>query len=253
MFFSSPALKEALLDINDSIIAKHAVQVMLVHSKEGFFVIFSCLPDTSDKSKVITIKLEVQLCIDVEELPPYFQIPHPFPNKPPFKKKGQALVRYLKESFEIGDMCIKLFSPLAKVVKLPAIQASSVYKSRSQKMLERAQSEVFGKNKPAEEDMKTWRIDFENLERVIYKEVEKEDQFSKVHRAFELYQTLAQCGNKVLPPLNQRTRNALSLWLFKQTADSSSSVFETFKYALAVVDGCLVSKFCPAFIQPKVV
>ena len=224
---------------------------MLVHSKEGFFVIFSCLPDTSDKSKVLTLKLEVQLCIDVEELPSYFQIPHPYSNRPPFKKKGMALVKSVKQSFEIGEMCIKLFSPLVKVVKLPAITAPA-FKSRSQRMLERAQKEVYGKNREAEEDYKTWRIDFELLEKVIYNEVAKEERFNQIRRAFDLYQTLSQCGNKVLPPVNVRTRNALSLWLFKQTVDTKATDFETFKYLLAIVDGCISSKFCPAFIQPKV-
>ena len=98
-----------------------------------------------------------------------------------------------------------------------------------------------------------WKFDFDLLEKNLVTRIRQQPAFLVIKDAFNVYNSLVNYGNKVLPPVNERTQQALSLWLYKDFVKKQRPEFnDVFLTLLGFVDGCLGCNYCPSFSQPNV-
>lgn len=95
------------------------------------------------------------------------------------------------------------------------------------------------------------------MERSMIANLKTQPGYHVLKDVFSLYNILTLYGKKVLPPLNEKTKQALFLWLFKEISKKGGSggdmsFIVVLQLMLNFVKGCFSYKYCPSFTQPHI-
>lgn len=173
------------------------------------------------------------------------------------------MIKGIRDGFEYGDLQVCLHVPLVRKTLLPELQSASLTQlgKRSKTSLTtldelgpRSQTTIgFNRKFTTIENKSLWTIDYDSIECIIYSHVKQQPSYRPIQEAFKLYNVLVKCGKAKLPQLNERTKTALGLWLFKQSGGKEFSDFiDAFTALLQLTSGCFDHGFCPSFCQPSV-
>ena len=102
--------------VNRKIICNHSVRTLALHSKEGLTAVIVCTSKADRET--FTAKVHFDIGVEIQELPKYYKIPHPYPKYiRAVAQKGRELVRDIKMGFENGEHSICLTYAMVKITK----------------------------------------------------------------------------------------------------------------------------------------
>lgn len=230
-----------------------------MHSSEGLTGIVACTSKLEPHA--FTAKLKFDIGILMNTLPKNFKLQHPFPKSHPYPRKGLEMIREIKSAFEFEGLQLSLYVPLTRPkATLPSLDSggSLVHLSPRRSKTTMTAHNLYTRshtidftNTEHSATTKFWNIDYDVIEKIIASHVRHQSSYRIIQEAFKLYSVLIHTGNSPLPALNERTKRALGLWLYKQKGQDMKDFHDAFKALLEIAGSCFAKGFCPSFCQPS--